>query len=273
VLRQRLITAFVLLVVVTSAIVFLPQPGFLLFIAIVILIGAWEWGTMLKLSKTQLGAYLALCAALMSALQLGGNAVVAPLMLVSALWWVWAFTLVLRYPNAGLWWQPRPQALLVGLILLVPGFAALSELRGLENYGRAIAGFIILVAAADSFAYFTGRAFGRTRLAPLVSPNKTWEGVLGGMTGCLVLGLAGMWWLASERDFSAGDWLLAAFGTLLLAAFSVVGDLFESMLKRHCQVKDSGKLLPGHGGVLDRLDSLTAALPVYVLILQALGFV
>jgi phosphatidate cytidylyltransferase len=272
VLRQRLVTAFVLLVIVTSAVLFLPQSGFLLFVALVILLGAWEWSTMLKLSKTQRGAYLALCAALMSALQLGGGAVVVPLMLLSALWWIVAFTLVLRYPKAGLWWQPTPQALLVGLVVLVPGFAALSELRALEHYGRAIAGFIVLVGAADSFAYFTGRALGRHRLAPLVSPNKTWEGVMGGMVGCVALGLGGLWWLSAERDFSAGEWLVAALGFLLLATFSVVGDLFESMFKRHCQVKDSGKLLPGHGGILDRLDSLTAALPVYVLVLQALGF-
>jgi phosphatidate cytidylyltransferase len=193
-------------------------------------------------------------------------------MLVSALWWAWAFTLVLRYPAAGHWWQAPPRALIVGLIVLVPGFAALNELRALPHYGRLIAGFIALVVAADSLAYFTGRALGRHRLAPLVSPNKTWEGVLGGALGCLVLGMLLMAWQSVEHDFDPRAWLVAALGCLVLAAFSVVGDLFESMFKRHCQVKDSSKLLPGHGGALDRLDSLTAALPIYVLILRALGF-
>ncbi|MDR0781376.1 MAG: phosphatidate cytidylyltransferase [Pseudomonadales bacterium] len=270
-LRQRLITAAVLLVIVTSAVLWLPPRGFRWFVALVILLGAWEWGAMLKLSMTQRGAYLALCAALMSALRLGGSAVVLPLMWVSVLWWLWAFTLVLRYPRAGLWWQPVPLALLAGLIVLVPGFAALSELRTLEHYGWAIAAFITLVAAADSFAYFTGRALGRRALAPLISPNKTWEGVLGGMTGCVVLGGAGLWWLSLERALSVNACLLALLGCLTLAAFSVVGDLFESMFKRYCQVKDSGSLLPGHGGILDRLDSITAAAPLYVLVLHGLG--
>jgi phosphatidate cytidylyltransferase len=267
-LRQRLLTAFVIIVVVVSAILWLPADGFSLFIAAVILLGAWEWGGLFKLRTSQRLAYCGITAALIAALATA-NAAVMPLMVISAVWWLVAFNLVLRYPSGGTWWQARPVALVIGLIVLVPGFAALRALRGQDDYVAAISLFIVLVAAADSFAYFTGRAFGKRRLAPFVSPNKSWEGVFGGMAGCMTLGLI-VWWLSGERVFSLADWLTAGVGCLLLAAFSVVGDLFESMAKRHCQVKDSGTLLPGHGGVLDRLDSLTAALPVYVLILQAL---
>lgn len=269
-LQQRLLTALVLVLIVASALVWLPPMGFALFVALILLLGAWEWTGLLKYRTPQRLAYLVLCAALMTGLHNAGEVAVIPLMLASALWWLVAFNLVLRYPEGGHWWRKRPVTLLIGLIVLIPGFSALTALRLQEHHISAIVGFIVLVAAADSFAYFTGRAFGRRRLAPSVSPNKSWEGVIGGMAGCLTLALIGLWYVKGGA-VEGGHWLLAAVGSLLLASFSVVGDLFESMLKRHCQVKDSGKILPGHGGVLDRLDSLTAALPVYVVLLQALG--
>jgi phosphatidate cytidylyltransferase len=268
-LKQRILTALVLALLIVSALLWLPPGGFLLFIAAILLIGFWEWATMLKLSPIQRALYLALSAALLALVQLGGAGLYRPILLLSVLWWLCAFTLVLRYPRAGRWWQPLPLALALGWVVLIPGFVALGELRLREHYMAAIVSCIVLVAAADSFAYFTGRALGRHRLAPNVSPGKTWEGVFGGMTGCVLLGLVGLYFF-SETALGAGGWLLGALGFVLLAVFSVVGDLFESMLKRHCQVKDSGKILPGHGGVLDRLDSLSAALPLYVLLLQAL---
>jgi len=270
-LRQRLLTAAVLVAIVAAAVLYLPPAGFALFVALIILIGAWEWSTLLKLTRPARVAYLAVMAALMAALQSTSIDLLLPLMLVSALWWLVAFSLVLRYPDGGTWWQRRAVALGIGLLVLVPGFVALNALREMERYPLVIAGFIVLVAAADSFAYFTGRAFGRRRLAPRVSPNKSWEGVYGGMAGCVALGLVVLNWLVPPGEAGLSYWPTAVVGLVLLAAFSVVGDLFESMFKRHCQVKDSGNLLPGHGGVLDRLDSLTAALPIYVLILNTLG--
>ncbi|HWK55410.1 MAG TPA: CDP-archaeol synthase [Hyphomicrobiales bacterium] len=270
-LKQRVITALVLAVIVIGAIALLPRNGFALFVAVVIGIGAWEWSGMMRLAPWQRVAHLLLFCCLMLALLVAGTPMVLPLMLLSALWWLVAFALVLRYPASEPLWQPRAILLLLSAVVLLPGVVALDFLRVQDPHAYYILAFIVLVAAADIGAYFTGRRLGSRRLAPLVSPNKTWEGVIGGMVGTVVAGLLMLAALPGHLELGLHQWVLGVLGALLLAAFSVVGDLFESMLKRHCQVKDSSNLLPGHGGILDRLDSLTAALPVYVLTLSALG--
>ena len=125
---------------------------------------------------------------------------------------------------------------------------------------------------SDTCAYLAGRAWGRRKLAPSISPGKTWEGVAGGAIGCVIYAII---WAVLEPDLrvrvQGGIWLLLLAGTLLLCALGIVGDLFESALKRQAGAKDSGRLLPGHGGVLDRIDSATAALPVALLLMQAIG--
>ena len=119
---------------------------------------------------------------------------------------------------------------------------------------------LVIVWAADAGAWFTGRRFGRTRLAPRVSPGKTWEGVAGGVAAAAAAGAAAAWWLGRS-------WAEILPAAVLASGASVVGDLFESVLKRRAGVKDSGRLLPGHGGILDRIDGLTAAAPVYAVVM------
>jgi phosphatidate cytidylyltransferase len=159
-------------------------------------------------------------------------------------------------------------AALAGLVVLVPAWVGMARLLKVEggNGEELFLFLLVLVWAADIGAFFAGRRFGRVKLAPKVSPNKTWEGVLGGVIAGLLAAAAGAVWFGfSPTSFVA---LCAA---VVLA--SIVGDLTESMFKRFAGLKDSGKMLPGHGGVLDRIDSVTAAVPFYVLGLGWLGVV
>jgi phosphatidate cytidylyltransferase len=141
-------------------------------------------------------------------------------------------------------------------------------LRSLPEFGAGYVLFLlIMIAAADTGAYFSGRLWGRHKLAPQISPGKTWEGVLGAIAATLVIALSGALWFQVEPLY----WMMFVGICLLTVLFSIIGDLFESMIKRQKGVKDSGNLLPGHGGVLDRIDSLTAAAPLFLLGLQTLS--
>ncbi len=269
VLKQRVITAIILVAIVLAVIVLLPAAWFQMFVALFIALGAAEWCALAGLAgKLWRATFGVACLALMFVLAHIELALGEILLTVSALWWVLALMLVCLYPKAAGLWHRSVVLLPLGLVVLLPGFIALSRLRELDDYAFYILLLIALIAAADSGAYFAGRAFGKHKLAPRVSPNKTLEGFVGGQVAvCVVL-----WAMLLGRgvEVTTVQAVLITLGAIVLAAASVVGDLFESMLKRQAGVKDSGALLPGHGGVLDRIDSLTAALPVYsVLLLQA----
>jgi phosphatidate cytidylyltransferase len=155
-------------------------------------------------------------------------------------------------------------AAIAGLLVLVPAGVALIRLRLEDNGAWLVLFSLVVVMAADVGAYFAGHRFGRTKLAPQVSPGKSWEGVIGGVVASLIVAAIG----AVLLDWPALPVMLLAAGA---AAFSVVGDLTESLMKRHTGLKDSGRLFPGHGGVLDRFDSLSAGIPVFVLGLIKVG--
>jgi phosphatidate cytidylyltransferase len=268
-LKQRVITALILVAIVLAAIVWFPPAWFEVFVALVITLGAWEWSALAGLPGTPArAAFAVVCLGAMFVLAHVEPQLSLMLMQASVLWWVIALVLVCLYPKATALWHRRTVLLPLGLIVLLPGFLALVALRSRDDHVFFLLLLIALIAAADSGAYFSGRAFGKRKLAVHVSPNKTWEGFVGGMvTVCAVLWIA---LLVRGVEISPTRGVLLTFGALVLGAASVVGDLFESMLKRQAGIKDSGTLLPGHGGVLDRIDSLTAALPVYsVLLLQA----
>ncbi|MGL5289813.1 MAG: phosphatidate cytidylyltransferase, partial [Aeromonas sp.] len=176
--------------------------------------------------------------------------------------------LVLRYPHsAKLWKESVWLKSLFGLATLIPFFWAMVAIRGYNFYhdqtmGAWVLLFVMgLVWAADSGAYFFGKAFGKHKLAPAVSPGKTIEGMCGGLFTASLLAIGVTWWM----DFVAAKMAIVLFCSLLAVLASVLGDLAESMFKREAGLKDSGTLLPGHGGILDRIDSLTAALPVFLL--------
>ena len=270
-LRQRIITAVILVAVLLVAIVQFSPLWFQVFIAVCIALGVWEWSRLAGVQELPWrAAYTGLTLMLMFALQYLSLPLRNALLQFSVLWWLLALALVCLYPRGNALWHRCVVLLPAGLLVLLPGWLALSHLRGLERHAFFILLLLALVAAADIGAYFTGRAFGKYKILPKVSPNKTWEGFAGGQLAvCAVLWLV---LVTHGIELTLLQGVLATLAAFVLAAASVVGDLFESMLKRQAGVKDSGTLLPGHGGVLDRIDSLTAALPVYSVFLLQAGF-
>ncbi len=262
-MRERLITVLILLPLVLAALLFVSGEVLTLLLAIVLTYCAWEWSQFVA-PASRMGriVFTVLVADLMVALfAFTGFELRWPyLMEVAVVGWVLTVIWVARYPTP----MPAFVALVVGAAILVVAWAALSLL--------ALAGWqwllflLVLVWAADVGAYFVGRAIGVRKLAPRVSPGKTWAGVAGGASLSVVVAGFGAWWFALPP---------VSFMSLCLAAalISVLGDLTVSMFKRSSGMKDSGRLLPGHGGMLDRVDSLLAAAPVLVAGLIHLGVI
>ncbi|MGH8493462.1 MAG: phosphatidate cytidylyltransferase [Moraxellaceae bacterium] len=261
-LKQRVITAVLLLPVVIWCIFFAPTAAtFAAFAGAIVLVAAWEWTGMLGWQKTAVrAAYVLALAAALLVLRFPALAEFQPVLyMLSVAFWLLALRLVMGYPaNAALWARGLLLAPL-GLLLLLPAWLGLVTLHAASPWWLMY--LFLLVWGADTGAYFAGRAFGRHKLAPSVSPGKTLEGFAGGLLLTMTLAVAVAVW----RDL-AGVRLAAFLGLSLLTVLaSVLGDLFESMVKRHAGIKDSGTIFPGHGGALDRIDSLTAAAPVFAL--------
>lgn len=267
-LKQRIITALVLLPFALGGFFLLDGGLFALFIGAVVSLGAWEWARLAGFTaQVQRVAYAALVAVLLFALYLL-PALALWVLLLGVVWWALATFLVLGYPASSRYWAQAPVRLLIGLLILLPAWQGLVLFKQWPEANWLILAVMVLVWGADIGAYFSGRRFGKRKLAPRVSPGKSWEGVFGGLLAtllmCLLVGL--------YRGWSTFDLLLALAGTALVVLVSVVGDLTESMFKRQSGVKDSSNLLPGHGGVLDRIDSLTAAIPLFAALLWLAGW-
>lgn len=270
-LKQRVITGIVLLALVLTVILVFPPLWFTAFIALVIILGAWEWSLLAGLKTIALrSAYVVVVLPVMYLCYRQSVEQRELLLIAGCLWWVLAYFLIRRYPAISKFWQHPLTLGFVGLMVLLPGWSALLTLRSSPNYIAFILLLLGMVAAADIGAYFSGRAFGNYKLAPRVSPNKTWEGFAGGMICSCLTAITVLLCARSGIELTLMLLLKVLVAALSVAILSVVGDLFESMIKRQAGVKDSGVLLPGHGGILDRIDSITAALPIFVL---ALGMV
>lgn len=266
-LRQRLLTALILIPLVVWAVLGLNTSTLGLILALFVLLGSWEWGRLIGLRSVVARIGYALMIAtlllLVHALTRELSGVALMVFAVAGLWWLIATLWVLRYRGAtGVRAVDTFIGMLVGIVVLVPAWLALTRIHGFSAAGPYLMLFVmVLIWAADSGAYFAGRKLGRHKLAPAVSPGKTVEGVIGGLLAAALFALA--------AAFGFDLPVLGVFGFVLLSLavvlLSVVGDLFESLMKRRVGVKDSGQLLPGHGGVLDRIDSLTAAAPVFAL--------
>jgi phosphatidate cytidylyltransferase len=260
-LRQRVITALILAALVLGAIFWLPTKITAAIITLLMLAGAWEWAAFLGLKRplARLG-YVALIAVLMAFVWSQGtdSAHAGQLLSAALIWWFVAFLWIASMPQS----VNRSSAALAGILVLVPAWLALIRLQQHAPFWLLF--LLLLVVAADVGAYFAGRRFGRHKLAPKVSPGKTWEGVFGGLTAAAVMALAGTAWFKVDVVSFVG-----VCAIVVLA--SIVGDLTESLFKRHAGLKDSGTLLPGHGGVLDRVDSVTAAAPIFLLGMEWLG--
>lgn len=264
-LRKRILSALVMVPLVVFAVLYLNQTLFALSVGALVLMGAWEWSALIPLQETAVRyGYLALTFAVtVVAWYFAVSEVFVDSVLWLAMGW-WLFVL---------FWVARPDIgrevnslhlkmkAILGVGLLVSTWLALVVMHSRPDQGPHWVLFVMmLVWVADSGAFFSGRAFGRTKLAPAVSPGKTWEGVFGALVACSLFAYA------YARFLNLQGALLSSFilVSVVTVLFSIVGDLLESLLKRQRGVKDSGALIPGHGGILDRVDSLLAAAPVFL---------
>lgn len=261
-LKQRVVTALILAPLTIWAIIALPVGGFALLFGVITLLGAWEWGRIVGLQSARQLLFPAAIAIVLGTLYRHlDNHLLINVVAASALaWWLVALLQVVTFPASERFWVRSAWSRAVaGLLILAPAWLAMVLI-----HQRLGAGYILLLLfliwGADTGAYFAGRAFGRRKLAPKVSPGKSWEGVYGALLSTVVLALAGYYWL--EPSLGLLPFLLLC---LLVVMVSILGDLTESLFKRITHIKDSGGLLPGHGGILDRIDSLTAAAPVFAL--------
>lgn len=269
-LKTRVITALVLLGLLLPALFFMSQAHWALLMAAVVGIAAWEWAALLRWSEIRrrlLGLVLALTCAGVSLLApevIGANTTtelaspwVIAVYSVSAAFWCLLIPLWLRAR-----WAPGSGTvgLLTGVIVLFPTWLALVQLR-IPGPGILLSLFA-LVWMADIAAYFSGKKFGKHKLAPNISPGKTWEGALGAVIGVTIYGLS-VRLATGYAPLGLPLWIVAL---IAITAVSIVGDLYESMLKRQAGIKDSSNILPGHGGVLDRIDSLTSTMPIIALL-------
>lgn len=262
-LKQRIITALILAPLALWGIWALSSPIFAAAIGVIFLLGAWEWTRLSGLHKRPGRALyvmilLALMGGIYSLLQQQENWA-SVILLLALMWWTMALMTVLGYPQSSGMWRSAALRGVAGGLILLPSWAAMLLLHREFGPGYVIL-LMMLIWGADTGAYFAGRAFGRHKLAPKVSPGKTWEGVLGGMLLALAVAAVATIWLEP-----AGGLLSFLILVVVTVAVSVLGDLVESLFKRIVDLKDSGGLLPGHGGVMDRIDSLTAAAPLFTL--------
>lgn len=277
-LKQRIITAVVLLAILLPALFWRTPGPFILVTLVLIAAAAWEWGRLNGLAPAGAIASAAACLVLCAGSWWAGlvERRVPLVWLVAGAAWVLAGAWLLRGGVAG--WPHVPRALRLAGGVLALWIAWLGVAQAREIGVNFLLSVLVLVWVADIFAYFAGRTFGlkftKNKLAPGISPGKSWEGVWGGMVGVVVLAIA---WAAADgaagaqvpslySRLAAHGWWLLVLGAVFLAAMSVVGDLVESLVKRSAGMKDSSQLLPGHGGVLDRVDALLPTLPLAMML-------
>ena len=276
VLKQRIITA-VVLAVVFAATLFAENPVYFAVLGLLmIVVGAWEWSRLSGINKPLVrGLFTAMIAALCLALavfSVADHAVasLATVFYFMCLFWMGMAYLVLSYPHKNKNYCAANLRLVYGIVILLGAWLGLLYLRFHTQGQLWVLLSVAVVAAADIAAYFAGRKFGKNKLAIEVSPGKSWEGFWGGLIAAQLLAMI-FYWLASlsDQQIALWQWL---FAILVLSSVSVLGDLTESMIKREANCKDSGTLLPGHGGVLDRIDGLLPVLPLTALFVLVFGW-
>jgi phosphatidate cytidylyltransferase len=273
-LKQRIITAVILAALFLGVIFFAPLQQYAQVISIVVAIAAWEWANMSGLKALWQRVGYAVGVLLLAMIAAGyqgyfetGAFTGEELMSVfgiAGIWWAVALLWVQSYPSSAVLWGRRWTRAVMGLFILVPTWLAFIFLRTQPNGEWLIIALVVIVAAADVGAYFVGKSMGKRKLAVHVSPKKSWEGFWGGFVFCLLLATGFCLWAGEGYAFVA---IVAP-----VALVSVLGDLMASMVKRERGIKDSSNLLPGHGGFMDRVDSLTAAAPIFALAILLTGW-
>ncbi len=275
--KQRMATALILAFGFFWVTTFSSSFFFALFISLIVLVASWEWGEFvgLKHGRQKIG-YLSVVAFIILTLfmlfditpktQSISTLSVSIILALGLLFWLITLPLLRYYPRNASKWSSEFKIAVMGILTLLPAWVGMVQLKYLFVEGYFVLGLVAMVAAVDSGAYFVGKQFGHEKLAPDLSPNKTWEGVLGGFVFCLLVNLI-LIWILHNFLLPLNGWqiMLLALLSFGVTFFDVIGDLFISMLKRNRAVKHSGFLLPGHGGVLDRIDGLIAVIPGFVL--------
>lgn len=261
-LSQRIITALMLIPLVLGAIFLLPTWGFAVAVAVVVVLAGKEWLGLAGLSGVrQATVFFVTLLAVMGVgyFIIRQNGLSLYLFAIVSAWWIFTAVYLMRFSSEPLPEAGRMRKSLYGVFLLPSAWLALTAIHGYSQDGPWLVLFAMsLTWVADSAAYFSGMRWGKTKLAPSISPGKTREGVYGALVGALLWGVLLAWW---QPDL--GPSVVLIIFCILLCVISVAGDLFESLLKRQAGIKDSGSLLPGHGGILDRIDSLIAVAPVF----------
>ena len=260
-LQTRLLTAGVLAPIVIGGIFFLPPDQAAILFGVFLVVAAWEWSGLLGWKHKVLRSAYTVALALLAIVVWRWNehAVLFPhLHFLAIIWWVLALILIIaaQLRRLGKFIGLASNGV-SGLMVLLPAWSAIVWL--LNNHRAMLLSFFVLIWVADAAAYFVGRRYGRIRLASNVSPGKSWEGVAGGVGFGAVCAIA-ISYSVGFSDNARRGFIIVAMITIFA---SIIGDLFESMLKRHMGTKDSGQILPGHGGVMDRIDGLVAAAPVF----------
>jgi phosphatidate cytidylyltransferase len=276
--RTRLLAALFMTPLAIAAVLFLQTPWLVALAAVAFLAALWEWLRLAEIDDTLhrsvlLVANLAMMVAIVwaSRSSVGFSFVLFQLAtVVGVAWWFLAMLWLKHYEFASDHdTHARMFKLAAGTLAVIPAWCAIALIHGAQPNGhRWLLLALVVIWAADSGAYFAGRRFGKHKLSPRISPNKTVEGLVGGLVAALVVAMIG----APIAGATVAQLPLVALVVVVTVGFSVVGDLFESLLKRHVGAKDSGDLIPGHGGILDRIDSWLAALPVFALGKGLLGF-
>ena len=277
-LRQRVITALIMAGLFLAAVVFLSLPWLALLFGILVCLGAWEWSRLCGWEHpASRAAYVVVIAAVMGFLyhycQLADvpeREQVQPFLGLACLWWSLALLWVKGYPGSAVFWRTTAMRNLMGVLVLAPAWLAAVYMVSFPRGGGLIVVMVLIVASADIGAYFSGKTWGKHKLAEVVSPKKTWEGFWGGMAACMLMAL--LLWSQLPMQQAHVSLVAVLVVAMATALASVVGDLTVSMVKREAGLKDSGSLLPGHGGVLDRLASLCGASPVFALGLLLAGW-
>ena len=259
-LKQRIITALLLLPVVFAALWLLPTFWVAIVIGALMVVSAWEWSLFIPLQKPARVAYAASAGGLMLLAHpaLFGATVMPYVLVAGLLWWLLATLWLFVYPAGFGPNKPAPWLRgVIGLLAVLPCYVAFWSLHAQAHGRELIFLLLFLVWATDTGGYFAGKQFGRMKLAPMVSPKKTWEGLIGGVLLAVVLAVVAALFVFESVSVTA--FALLGLGVALM---SIVGDLMISMFKRQTGIKDTGNLFPGHGGALDRLDSLLSAAPI-----------
>jgi phosphatidate cytidylyltransferase len=264
VLKYRILTAAVLIPIVVSAVFFLHSSWFAAFIFIFIAMGAWEWAAMSgHVGKVERIGFITIfiCIGIIC-FYLKETKLAAYMTALGILWWILAACLILIYQkrSSKISYGKVPRSIM-GFLVLLPAWISFYQLHMLNPGGHQLVMFLlVLIWIADSAAYFSGKSWGKTKLCPQVSPGKTWEGAIGALITSVFFAML----YATVTKMQAIEIMIFLVVCALTVIASIFGDLIVSLIKREADIKDSGNLLPGHGGLMDRIDSLTAAGPVFL---------